>query len=88
LELTPDDRLRLSLETDGPSLLSRRDRRLETCRRMLRHFNLDVRARALIDQALPDLLFGDAVLDAFAAPLKDAHLNVLRSVIGRRESRE
>jgi hypothetical protein len=55
---------------------------------MLRHFNLDVRARALIDQALPDLLFGDAVLDAFAAPLKDAHLNVLRSVIGRRESRE
>jgi serine/threonine protein kinase len=85
LQLIPDDRLRLSLETDAPSLLSRRDRRLETCRRMLQHFNLDVRARARIDKALPDLLAGRAVLDAFAAPLKDAHLNVLRSVIERKE---
>ena len=84
LVLSPSDRLRLRLETDSPSLLSRRDRRLETCRRLLGKFNLDVRARARIDQALPDLLSGEATLDSFAAPLKDAHLNVLKSIFSRR----
>ncbi len=88
VELRPVDRLRLSLETDSPSLLSRRDRRLETCRRMLHNFKLEVRARARIEPALPDVLSGKATLDAFSAPIKDAHLNALRSVIERGAARK
>ena len=82
LVLAPTDQLRLRLETDAPSLLSRRDRRLETCRRLLGQFNLDVRARARLERALPDLISAQASLDAFTPPVKDAHLNVIRSVIG------
>ncbi len=52
----PGDALALTLSVTDGSLLSRRDRRLETCRAMLRTFRMNSWVKWGLERALPDLV--------------------------------
>ena len=52
----PNDDLAVTIGVAAGSLLSQRDRRLETCRAMLRTFRLGSLAKLALDQALPELV--------------------------------
>jgi len=77
--LKPADALHLKASTSQPSLLSRRDRRGETIRAMLRAFRLDSRIKAQIDRDLPGLLSGERSLARYDA--SDAQLSALAHVL-------
>ena len=79
--LTPSDELTLTCSVRAGTVLSRRDRRLETCRKMLRAFRLDTDAKHRIDQDLPAILENPALLLNHGAYLADSHLAALSSVI-------
>ncbi len=87
LPVGPADALELTLETEAGSLLSARDRRLETCRAMLRGFRLASLAKWALDRALPELVADPRRLEAFAGELdqvSEAQWMALRNVLARR----
>jgi hypothetical protein len=81
LRLTHNTALHVTLETSAASLLSYRDRRAETVRKMLRAFRMDSAQKLHIDRQLssilktPSLLFTDFVL------LDDPHARALSEII-------
>lgn len=80
ITLAPESRLTLQLvHTDG--LCSRRDRTLETCRKMLRHFALNTTAQQLLDQKLPQIVANPAELNRFGAYLSDKQAQALLEVM-------
>jgi len=79
--LTPWDELTLTCSVRARTLLSRRDRRLETCRKMLRAFRLDTDVKHQVDRALPGILENPALLMNHSAYLTDSHLAALSGVI-------
>ena len=79
---TPSSELALTCGVSAGSLLSRRDRRLETCRKMLRAFRLDTVTKHRIDQELPAILQDPALLMNHSACLTDSHLAALSNAIG------
>lgn len=81
VSLRPADRLSLTLVSHAGSLLAPRDRRLETCRKLLRAFRLDTEAKRRISDDLLAILAGRASLMRHSRDLKDAHLAALQSVI-------
>jgi len=81
--VTPTDELTLTCGVRAGTLLSHRDRRLETCRKMLRAFRLDTAAKHQVDQDLLDILDKPALLMNHSAYLADSHLAALSSVIGQ-----
>jgi len=72
--------LRLTL-TSAERLLSQRDRRPETVRRMLRAFVLDSAMKLVIDRALPEILQDPAQLLANPVLLDDIHARALLEVV-------
>ena len=84
--LTPSDELNLTCSVRAGTLLSRRDRRLETCRRMLRAFRLDTDVKHQVDQDLPRILDNPAFLMNHSASLTDSQLAALSCVIGQGEA--
>ncbi len=88
LDLRPTEALMLTL-TAAETLLSRRDRRLETCQRLLKAFRLETEAKRGVHNDLPKLLTGAASLQAHGHALKDAQLAALAAVLrGRVESQD
>jgi len=85
--LEPADELRLALSVRSGTLLSRRDRRLETCRKLLRSFRLDSNVKLRLDQDLVELLAGRSSLMNHSPDLKDAQLSALLSTM-QRQSRK
>ena len=83
--LEPTDELELVLSRQNGSLLSKRDRRLETCRKMLRSFHLETAVKSQIDMALPKILEDVERLTPFARVLSDAQWSALRTEITRRK---
>jgi hypothetical protein len=83
IPLKPTDELELVLSVQSGSLLSKRDRQLETCRKLLRSFRLDSGVKVRIDEALPQILEDGDRLAPFANVLKDAQLAALRNVLHR-----
>ena len=81
--LAPSNELTLTCSVRAGTLLSRRDRRLETCRGMLRAFRLDTEAKHQVDRDLPAILETPALLMNHSAYLADSHLAALANVIGR-----
>lgn len=81
--LQPTDELELVSSVQTGSLLSKRDRRLETCRKLLRSFRMDSGVKSRVDEALPQILEGGDHLAPFATVLKDAQLAALRNVVQR-----
>jgi hypothetical protein len=79
----PAQALALTLEVDAGSLLSRRDRRRETCRKLLRAFALDSQVKHEIDRDLERMLEDPSLLMQHAGELRDAHLAALSSVLNR-----
>ena len=63
LDLRPTEALTLTLAAAG-TLISRRDRRLETCQRLLKAFRLETEAKRGVHNDLPKLLTGAASLQA------------------------
>jgi alpha-glucosidase (family GH31 glycosyl hydrolase) len=80
--LAPADTLQLTLSTGEASLLSKRDRRADTVRDMLRAFRLDSRTKFEIDYELPQLLNGEIALLRYR--LSDTQRSALREVLGER----
>jgi len=79
--VTPTDELTLTCGVRAGTLLSRRDRRLETCRKMLRAFRLDTAAKHQVDQDLLDILDKPALLMNHSAYLADSHLAALSNAV-------
>jgi hypothetical protein len=79
----PTDELRLALSVRSGTLFSRRDRRLETCRKLLRSFRLDTNVKYRLDQDLIDILDGRSTLMSHSPDLKDAQLSALLSTMHR-----
>jgi alpha-glucosidase (family GH31 glycosyl hydrolase) len=75
--LKPSDEVRLSLVVRSGTLLSGRDRRKETCRKLLRSFRLDTGVKHRLDRHLDQILEGRASLMAYGTDLADAHLSAL-----------
>jgi hypothetical protein len=82
--LDPKDALTITLATHSSTLLSKRDRRLETCRKLLRAFRLDADAQYRLDRDLANLLEGKSSLLSHSRDLQDAHLSALSNVIQQR----
>jgi hypothetical protein len=71
----------------GGSLLSRRDRRLETCRAMLWSFKLDSDTKQALYEAMPGLVEDADRLQRYAGAIdrvSEAQLMALRNVLARR----
>ncbi len=83
LVLAPSEELTLTCSVHAGTLLSRRDRRLETCRKLLRAFRLDTEAKRRVDQELPALLEDPALLMVHSAYLSDGQLAALSNIIGQ-----
>ena len=81
--LEPADELRLTLSVRSGTLLSSRDRRLETCRKLLRSFRLDSNVKLRLDQDLSKLLAGRSSLMSHSPDLKDAQFSALLSTMQR-----
>jgi len=82
----PDDELTVSLGVMEGSLLSKRDRRLETCRAMLHAFKLDSWAKLVLGRALPELVHEPQRLQQYVGRLdrvSDAQWMALRNVLER-----
>lgn len=79
--LAPSSELTLTCSLRAGSLLSRRDRRLETCRSMLRAFRLDTGVKHRLDLDLPAILAHPALLMNHSADLKEAHLSALSHAV-------
>ena len=82
--LKPTDELVLSLSVKEGALLSKRDRRIETCRKMLRAFRLESYTKLRIDGHLPEIIQDPNRLASVGSGLKDAHAAALTNVINRR----
>ena len=82
LPLGPADALRLALSVSHGALLSRRDRRVETCRKMLHAFALDAEVKWQIDNALPNILAGRVPLQRWGNALSGGQMAALRDAIG------
>ncbi len=80
VSLGPAERLSLTLSAQA-GLLAPRDRRLETCRKLLRAFRLDTEIKRRVDEALPGILAGRVSLMQYAHDLTDAHVAALQSAI-------
>jgi hypothetical protein len=78
----PADELSVKLSTQAKTLLSRRDRRLAACRKLLRAFRLDSLVKQEIDDALPDLLAGRTGLMRYGGRLTAGQLQALQDVLG------
>jgi alpha-glucosidase (family GH31 glycosyl hydrolase) len=90
LPVGPADDLEVTIEVGDGSLLSKRDRRLETCRAMLRSFRLESVAKLALDQALPGAVQDPDELDQLACELDcvtEAQWLALRNVVGRHLTR-
>lgn len=79
--LAPSDELSLTCGVCDGTLLSRRDRRLATCRKLLRAFRLDSEVKHRIDRDLPAMLEDPNLLMNHSAYLADGHLAALSSVV-------
>ncbi len=82
--LKPSEQLTLTLEVASDSLLSKRDRRLEGCRKLLAAFRLDTEVKYAIDRQLSQLLHEPSLLMHHAALLKDAQVSALSAILHRR----
>jgi hypothetical protein len=83
VSIEPVQPLVLTVEVDAGSLLSRRDRRREACRKLLRAFALDSEVKKQIDRDLERLLDDPSRLMQYATDLKDAHLAALSAMLNR-----
>ncbi len=86
LPVGPADELTLALGVADGSLLSKRDRRLETCRAMLRAFKLDSWAKLVLNEAMPDLVQEPQRSQQLAGEMdrvSDAQWMALRNVLER-----
>ncbi len=81
IELKATDRLRVTLAVNDGALMSRRDRRSETCRAMLRAFKMPTGLKYRIDRDLPVIFENINRLSSYGAGIKDAHIAALKSVI-------
>ena len=79
--LRPADTLRLTVMVRSGTLLSRRDRRPEICRKLLRAFRTDTEVKRQIDNDLPGLLAGCMPLQKYGRALSDAQMGALASVL-------
>jgi hypothetical protein len=81
LEATSE--LAVTLTAISGELMSRRDRRLATCRKMLLAFRLETNIKSRIDAELPEIMREARLLARYGAGLKDAHITALTHVIRR-----
>ena len=79
----PAQALALTLEVEAGSLLSRRDRRRDMCRKLLRAFALDSQVKHEIARDLERMLEDPARLMHHAADLQETHLAALSAVLNR-----
>ncbi|MBN1658531.1 MAG: DUF5110 domain-containing protein [Anaerolineae bacterium] len=87
VQVEPGQRLTLRLCASGcATLLSRRDRRAETVRRMLRAFHLDTGVKGAIDYDLPRLLDDPAALMEHSTRLSATQLYALSTALVKREA--
>ena len=85
----PNDELTLTIGVADGSLLSQRDRRLETCRAMLWRFRLESLAKWGLHQALPELVRDPAARGRAGGDLDrigEAHWMALLDVMGRQSN--
>ena len=81
ITLKPSDELRLRLSVGQGTLLSKRDRGRERCRRLLRAFRLDTETKYRIDQALDEIIKGRVSLMQYRQALGDAQLSALSNMV-------
>jgi hypothetical protein len=81
--LKPSEQLTLTIAVRSGSLLSKRDRRLETCRKLLTAFRLDSGVKVRIDGDLPQILDDPSSLMHHSADLTGAQMAALSAVLGR-----
>jgi alpha-glucosidase (family GH31 glycosyl hydrolase) len=83
----PNDELVLTISVTDGTLLSQRDRRLETCRAMLHIFRLESLAKWGLHQALPELMRDPSARGRAGGEwdrVGEAHWMALLDVLGRR----
>ncbi|MCC7352218.1 MAG: DUF5110 domain-containing protein [Anaerolineae bacterium] len=90
LTLKPTDELQVTLTVNSGSLLSRKDRRAETCQKLLWAFRLDTTAKNRVNLLLPKLMadvnrLGDLWMDLRATQTQ-ALVEVIRETALDRES--
>jgi alpha-glucosidase (family GH31 glycosyl hydrolase) len=84
----PTDELTLTVSVADGALLSKRDRRVETCRAMLWAFKLDSLAKMTLDRVLPHLAENLDLLGQYGGEIdriSEAQLMALRNVLERRQ---
>ncbi|MBI5031350.1 MAG: DUF5110 domain-containing protein [Chloroflexi bacterium] len=81
ISITPKDSVTITLTTPSNTLLSRRDRRIEKCRKMLRTFKMQSGLKLRIDCDLEKILHDPGLLHGYGIYMKDAHLAALKSVV-------
>ncbi len=84
IALVPDDSLALAAAVSAGSLLAQTDHRADDARRLLRSFRMETGLKHRIDQALPQLLNGQARLAPFSSGSNgstDAQLQALAETL-------
>ncbi len=81
--LRPAQKLTLTVLVRSGSLLSHRDRRLETCRKLLAAFRLDSGVKVRIDRDLPGLLDDPGSLMHHSADLTEGQMAALSAILSR-----
>ncbi len=81
ITLSPYDELHLRLSVSQGTLLSKRDRRRERCRKLLSAFRLDTVTKYRIDQALDEVIDGRASLMKYSDALCDGQLSALSNMM-------
>ncbi len=82
--LRREDELQLIVSTSGTGLMSRRDRRIENCRKMLHAFRMDTLLKLRIDQDLGKIIQQPNLLESYPEGMSDSHRAALRSAVERR----
>ena len=82
ITLQPREELRVRLTTNAAALMSRRDRRAETCRAMLRQFKLGSEIKRAVDRELKAILADPNLL--LRHELTGSQADALHSIVERR----
>ncbi len=86
LAVAPGDEVELTLRVADGALMSKRDRRLETCRSMLHAFKLASQVKLELYRAMPQLVANPRALEVYAGEIdrvSEAQLAALRNVLER-----
>jgi hypothetical protein len=81
IPVEPGSRAVITITSDEGSLLSKRDRTFERCKKFLHTFRLETHVKSNIDRELAHLIENPEALPIYRAGLKPSHYDALRNTL-------